>query len=755
MAAPSSPSRGGGVGEGDAAAAAAAAAPAFAHQAGNPFGADESFQAEDFLDMKSSTTLQPQSMNPFISPQGQDSKKQDYELLEGFAESFAARNNLVDEELKANGVEDTFRSAFPDDDFDATGGSPLFVESPFDESKLVPITTEKESIISNFKQFNLDSSELQLISNLPDAVAKAALEQIQKRQEPTRMEAEEEEEEEEEEMPEPEHYGGGDEGERRKGRGEDTPTPASLDGEQDAGGLGVNLDRAGVEALDDRLQHIEEVVVSLKDNERERERERVSVQDDLALVKEQQLLIVQKDEVIKGLVEMRERETKEKELLLAKLEDMMDERDVNEKVALREQSSVEEVARVVEEYESSLERSKQEKKELLDRVEYLLGERRDFNKLESNFEALRNDNLHLQEALHSERQRLQTYAKEIRDYSLINHETSSMCTEYKSKLEKAESDIQSLKEYIVEYNSSNYNQRLQIEDLVRENKLLQAETVNLKLDLANHQEEIARLSKEVRVLEAYKQKLLLSPQKAETHSNRPRDSLSIKQTERALEIEKQLRVDRFPNPYSKQAVVLAPNTATNITPSEPFVDSVVVSRGPRGGFLPSRSPNDHVAEVVSNPSGTGMEYSRDLSSEESTARRIPVTTEHDVKENIRAAHFQPTESGSVSVSGAGAASVPDYKHSRSARASSKTYPYAIDESKAEGFNDEVQKLEKQLLKMNMEKQCLESQYAKMPASSGRTLAQRKQKRDIEARLTSLNKEISSCRLVLKRLNAAQ
>lgn len=43
----------------------------------------------------------------------------------------------------------------------------------------------------------------------------------------------------------------------------------------------------------------------------------------------------------------------------------------------------------------------------------------------------------------------------------------------------------------------------------------------------------------------------------------------------------------------------------------------------------------------------------------------------------------------------------------------------------------------------------------MPATSGRTLAQRKQKREIEERLTGLNREISSSRLALKRLQAAR
>ena len=51
---------------------------------------------------------------------------------------------------------------------------------------------------------------------------------------------------------------------------------------------------------------------------------------------------------------------------------------------------------------------------------------------------------------------------------------------------------------------------------------------------------------------------------------------------------------------------------------------------------------------------------------------------------------------------------------KAAKPSSKTYPYALDNDKSPSFSDE-QKIERQLLKMNMEKQFLESQYAKMDA----------------------------------------
>ena len=459
---------------------AAGAASEATRSLGNPF-ADESFEvdAESFLDM-GGTPAEPvpvrRGSNPFVSPLPAE---------EG-PESALVDSGLPDR-LRQSVEEDNFRSSLPDDDFQIASGSPLFVASP--ESNLVPITTEKEEILSDFRRYNLDAEEIQLISRLPDAVARAALEQLRGRagaegpQDPPpaaeRPETEvvaaasrgAEERPEPEEMvpqeawavdPEPEQ--------EEEEEGEPSPAPRPVSPPKPVRGPPVDL--AKVEALDGRLQHIEEVVCSLSrkgDAEAERERER---ERGLEVIQGQQAAMVAKDDAIASL-------TRERDALAHRLRDMLDRNEVDAAISAREQHSLEETAKIVNEYEARLDHAKSEKKELLDRVEYLLGERRDFNKLEGAFEALRNDNVRLQEELGSERHRSECFLREIREISQHGQETGAICVELKSRLEKADADVESLKAYIVDCNSQTYQLRMQAEDLQRENRALRAENVNL------------------------------------------------------------------------------------------------------------------------------------------------------------------------------------------------------------------------------------------------------------------------------------
>ena len=63
----------------------------------------------------------------------------------------------------------------------------------------------------------------------------------------------------------------------------------------------------------------------------------------------------------------------------------------------------------------------------------------------------------------------------------------------------------------------------------------------------------------------------------------------------------------------------------------------------------------------------------------------------------------------------------------------------------------VAALEEALLVRHRERGALDAEYAKMPASSGRTLRERERKRQLEDRLEQLGREISSLRLELKRV----
>jgi hypothetical protein len=62
-------------------------------------------------------------------------------------------------------------------------------------------------------------------------------------------------------------------------------------------------------------------------------------------------------------------------------------------------------------------------------------------------------------------------------------------------------------------------------------------------------------------------------------------------------------------------------------------------------------------------------------------------------------------------------------------------------------------LEDNLLRLCQEKDELTSEFSKMPQGGGRTAAARERKRQVEARLDAVGKEISATRLQLKKLGA--
>ena len=66
----------------------------------------------------------------------------------------------------------------------------------------------------------------------------------------------------------------------------------------------------------------------------------------------------------------------------------------------------------------------------------------------------------------------------------------------------------------------------------------------------------------------------------------------------------------------------------------------------------------------------------------------------------------------------------------------------------------AQLLEGRLMTLNSENQGLYAEYARMPeTSAGKTLAERRRRAEVEARLDSNTKEASNVRLQLKRLSA--
>ncbi|CAG9463837.1 unnamed protein product [Pedinophyceae sp. YPF-701] len=65
--------------------------------------------------------------------------------------------------------------------------------------------------------------------------------------------------------------------------------------------------------------------------------------------------------------------------------------------------------------------------------------------------------------------------------------------------------------------------------------------------------------------------------------------------------------------------------------------------------------------------------------------------------------------------------------------------------------DQTQAVEDRLMALNREREALQAEFAKMPPGAGKTMTQRRRKAEVEEGIERVTKEISSCRLQLKRL----
>lgn len=77
-------------------------------------------------------------------------------------------------------------------------------------------------------------------------------------------------------------------------------------------------------------------------------------------------------------------------------------------------------------------------------------------------------------------------------------------------------------------------------------------------------------------------------------------------------------------------------------------------------------------------------------------------------------------------------------------------PFATDYT-TQDFLQKTKKLEDQLLALNQQKAELESEFSKMPLHGGRSLKERQRRTYVEGQLDTLNKEISTVRLQLKKI----
>ncbi|KAK9840896.1 hypothetical protein WJX84_008583 [Apatococcus fuscideae] len=81
----------------------------------------------------------------------------------------------------------------------------------------------------------------------------------------------------------------------------------------------------------------------------------------------------------------------------------------------------------------------------------------------------------------------------------------------------------------------------------------------------------------------------------------------------------------------------------------------------------------------------------------------------------------------------------------------KGRPYATEHS-AQALGATAGCLEGKLLKLNQERAALDSEYAKLPVTAGRTILQRRRKAEVEDRLSRIQLESSAIRLRLKAMD---
>jgi hypothetical protein len=78
-------------------------------------------------------------------------------------------------------------------------------------------------------------------------------------------------------------------------------------------------------------------------------------------------------------------------------------------------------------------------------------------------------------------------------------------------------------------------------------------------------------------------------------------------------------------------------------------------------------------------------------------------------------------------------------------------PYAVDDAVSRHRIEQVAPLERELMQLGLHRDRLEAEYARMPLSAGRTVAERKEKALLEARLGEIKLQMNQVKARLRAL----
>ena len=332
-------------------------------------------------------------------------------------------------------VVDSFRSAIPDDDF--VDGEAL--GRAYDDARVVPTSAHKATILNDMAALDLSESDVGLISSLPDAVARATLDEYRKAsaREPAAS----------------------------------TPPPAAAAAAVEPAAKPPSpsnppsLPSEEASALRERVRHLEAKI------------------EELALAR------VPKDG---SGSDAKANEKNEDDDNDDDDNDDEEERDNARRLIAASKGAIEELR----EENAALRRGMQDLA-----TEARTSARKAAN-LEADVDALRSENARLDGLLQREADRSRDLLGELRRLSQSQADGAAVSQTLQAKYAKAESRMEALKQMVCDKNAHNHEQSVVIDSLSKSNKALQSQVVHLKLECANHNEALRRLAQEVKALEA-------------------------------------------------------------------------------------------------------------------------------------------------------------------------------------------------------------------------------------------------------------
>ena len=577
----------------------------------------------------------------------------------------------------------------------------MFLE---EEPKLLPTNSEKEAILAQFETYDLNESEVRLITSLPEAVSKATLEELKRSEQDPGEDVNEQEDHQQvidqDVLESVQDSPLGDEAFHVESREFTIPEANRVQDHQER-------------MQDDKFDVVPTPTAPASPQKEELRQKLAQIRQEKDVLKDT-IYRLEKD-----LGEELERVSREKGVLKNAVFNLEEKLKVQEREAEYNMANMKDIIGQGVDAVRSL---TGEKEVLADQIRILCTEREDYKQLDDQIEDIRLERHELQQRLADEQTKNQRLIIDLREYVKLQNEKNALCAELESKNQKAESDIDSLKQYITERNSLHYEKSMVLEEMAKDNKSLQSEIVHLKHEMNQKDCIIKGLNADISALERrlavnFDPVVLMNHHGSPIRISPPKSRINSTQNSHSKGRQTKYHEGymEYAHPSSTQS---HQSRQSNLPPAVAAVEGDNLWR--------SNHPNTLEQRVQENTKSDSFSFCAPRAN----------TSVSVGKENLKKA-VEKVENGNGSA---------EYRFNTEMDKKASSCPYATDDN----VSYSAEEKEKILLKLNVEKQHLESRYAKLPASSGRTLRERKEKKYIEDRLDSLQKEISAYRLSLRK-----